>query len=68
VTPLALAMYTALSWSMTAFAGIAGACALLRPRPTPRKYWSMVFKMALSGGVLIGVLSLLLGVSFIWVW
>lgn len=61
------ATYAALTWGMAAFWGSLGACWLLRPSYVlPSRFWSFTFKLALVGGVLVGLLALILHAGYIW--
>lgn len=61
------ATYAALSWSAVTFVGSILLSWLVGPRgDKPAQYWSFVFKLALTGGVVVGLLALVLGAGFVW--
>lgn len=63
------ALYGALSWSFTAFLGCFVVLLPLRPSMARRwLYASFVFKCALVGGGLVGLLALALGAGYVWEW
>lgn len=61
------ATYAALSWSAFTFFGVLGTSWLIRPRQAlPGRFWPFTFKVAFIAAVIVGLLVLVLGNSFVW--